>query len=212
MRLGCGSAMAGNREIKSATEKELVVCISGLAGTGKSTLAKKLAKKYKLRYYSGGDALKALAADKGYDSSSRGWWESPEGLSFLEKREKNPKFDKAVDDKLLEYAQQGRVLFDSWTMPWLLKTGFKIWLIASIERRAERIAKRDKIPINEALHVLKEKEARTKTIYKRLYGFALGEDFEPFDLVLDTDNLVAKEVFQILCKVIDNLVLSNEKS
>jgi cytidylate kinase len=203
--------MTRNEKVKSAPEKKIVVCISGMAGTGKSTLAKKLAKKYKLRYYSGGDALKALAANEGYDSSSRGWWESSEGLSFLEKREKNLKFDKAVDDKLLEYAQQGRVLLDSWTMPWLLKTGFKIWLVASVEQRAERIAKRDKISIEEALDVLKEKEARTKIIYKKLYGFTLGEDFEPFNLVLDTDNLNAGEVFQVLCMVMDNVVLKSER-
>ena len=181
-----------------------------MAGTGKSTLSQKLAEKYQLKYYSGGDALKALAAKEGYNSSSRGWWESPEGLSFLEKREKNLKFDKAVDDTLLEYAQQGNVLLDSWTMPWLLKTGFKIWLVASIEKRAERIAERDKITVKEALEVLKEKEARTKAIYKKLYGFALGEDFAPFNLVLDTDNLNAEEVFQVLSTVLDNVVLKNE--
>ena len=202
--------MSKNEKMKNTPEKKIVVCISGMAGTGKSTLAKKLAQKYKLKYYSGGDALKELAADEGYNSSSRGWWESPEGLSFLKKREKNLKFDKAVDDKLLEYAQQGNVLLDSWAMPWLLKTGFKIWLVASEEKRAERIAKRDKIAVKEALQVLKEKEARTKAIYKKLYGFTLGEDFDPFNLVLDTDNLDAGEVFQVLCMVMDNIVLKNE--
>jgi cytidylate kinase len=202
--------MTKNEKMESASKKKIVVCISGMAGTGKSTLAKKLAKKYNLRYYSGGDVLKELAKDEGYDSSIRGWWESPEGLSFLEKREKNLEFDKAVDEKLLEYAQQGRVLLDSWTMPWLLKTGFKIWLVASVEKRAERIAKRDRMPIKEALVVLKEKEARTKAIYKKLYGFRLGEDFGPFNLVLDTDNLNAGEVFQVLCMVMDNIVFKNE--
>jgi cytidylate kinase len=203
--------MSRNEKMKSTLEKKIVVCISGMAGTGKSTLAKKLAQKYKLKYYSGGDALKELAKDEGYNPSSRGWWESPEGLSFLKKREKNLKFDKAVDDKLLEYAQQGNVLLDSWAMPWLLKTGFKIWLVASEEKRAERIAKRDKIAVKKALQVLKEKEARTKAIYKKLYGFRLGEDLEPFNLVLDTDNLGAGEVFQVLCMVMDNVVLKNEK-
>lgn len=202
--------MTRNEKKKRAPEKKIVVCISGMAGTGKSTLAKKLAKKYELKYYSGGDALKELAKDQGYNSSSRGWWESPEGLSFLEKREKNFTFDKAVDEKLMEYAQQGHVLLDSWTMPWLLKTGFKIWLVASVEKRAERIAKRDRIPIGEALRVLQEKEARTKAIYKKLYGFTLGEDFEPFNLVLDTDSLNAEGVFQVLCMVMDNVALKSE--
>ena len=202
--------MTRNKKVQGAPEKRVVVCISGMSGTGKSTLSKKLAKKYKLRYYSGGDALKDLATEEGYDSSSRGWWESPEGLDFLEKREKNLKFDKAVDDKLLEYAQRGHVLLDSWTMPWLLKYGFKIWLLASVEKRAERIAKRDRIPLKKALLVLKEKEARTKNIYKKLYGFTLDEDFEPFNLVLDTDALSAKEVFQVLCTVMDNIILKSQ--
>jgi CMP/dCMP kinase len=196
--------MTDAEKLKSAEKR--IVCISGMAGTGKSTLAKKLAKKYNLRYYSGGDALKALAAEEGYNSSNNGWWESSEGLRFLEKREGDLKFDQAVDDKLLEYANEGSVLLDSWTMPWLLQTGFKIWLVASLEKRAERVAKRDKISMKEALRVLKEKEARTKTIYKKLYGFNLGEDFDPFDLVLDTDALNAGEVFQVLCMVLDNIV------
>ena len=201
--------MTKSEKTESASKKKLVVCISGMAGTGKSTLAKKLAEKYGLRYYSGGDALKELAAAEGYDSSSRGWWESPEGLRFLEKREQNHEFDKAVDNKLLEYAKQGCVLLDSWTMPWLLETGFKIWLIASEEKRAERIAERDKLPLKEAMQVLKEKEGKTKAIYKKLYGFTLGEDLEPFDLILDTDNLNAGEVFQTLSTVMDNVVLKN---
>src|SRR3989304_8909583 len=94
-------------QTKNAKEKKIVVCISGMAGTGKSTLAKKLAHKYGLKYYSGGDALKALAAEEGYDTSSHGFWESPDGLRFLDRREKDSRFDKAVDEKLLEYAKIG---------------------------------------------------------------------------------------------------------
>ena len=204
--------MSGKEKTKSANEKSLVLCVSGMAGTGKSTLAKKLAHKYGLKYYSSGDALKALAAEEGYDTSGRGFWESLEGLRFLERREKDSKFDEAVDEKLLEYAKIGNVLLDSWTMPWLVKSGFKIWLLASMEKRAERVAKRDKFTVEEALQMLKEKEAKTKAIYKQLYGFNLGEDFKPFDLVLDTDNLTAEEVFQVLCNVIENVILRKKSS
>jgi cytidylate kinase len=199
--------MAKHEETRIAPKKT-VICISGLAGTGKSTLSKKLAEKYHLRYYSGGDVLKELAKLEGYDVSVQGWWESPQGLKFLNERVNDPKFDKAVDDKLLEYAQQGNVLLDSWTMPWLMQGGFKIWLEASFEKRAARVAIRDGMTTAQAVEVLKEKEARTKAIYKALYGFVLGEDFKPFDFVLDTDNLSADEVFVVLCRVIDTVVLS----
>ncbi len=203
------SALNGKEE-GNYRRNSLVLCISGMAGTGKSTVSKKIAGKYGLKYYSGGDALKTLAAEEGYVASSRGFWESPEGLRFLKKREENSKFDKAVDEKLLEYAKEGNVLLDSWTMPWLVKSGFKVWLLASLEKRAERVAKRDKITVAEAQQMLKEKEAKTKAIYKQLYGFDLGEDFKPFDLILDTDGLNSEEVFQVLCNVIENVVMSKK--
>lgn len=190
------------------SDKKVVICVSGMAGTGKSTLTKKLAKKYNLKCYSGGDALKELAKEEGYDSSREGWWESPDGLRFLKERTNDPKFDRAVDAKLLQYAAQGNVLLDSWTMPWLLNDGFKIWLMASLEKRAARVAERDKMTVKEAFEVLEKKEAATKAIYKKLYGFILGEDFTPFDLVLDTDNLNADEVFEVLCRVIGNVVFA----
>jgi cytidylate kinase len=199
--------MSKNDKKKNTPEKKIVVCISGMAGTGKSTLAKKIAKKYNLKYYSGGDALKDLAVDQGYNSKSQGWWESSSGLEFLAKREQHLKFDKLVDKKLLEYAKKGNVLLDSWTMPWLLEYGFKIWLAASENKRTERIAKRDKLTKSQARKVLKEKEARTKNIYKKLYGFNLGKDFKPFHVILDTEKLNAKEVFKVLCQVMEKLIL-----
>jgi CMP/dCMP kinase len=201
--------MAKKERNCTAAAKRTVICISGMAGTGKSTLSKKLAEKYGLRYFSGGDVLKDLAKQEGYDVSVQGWWESPSGLNFLSKRVNDPKFDKEVDDKLLEYAQQGNVLLDSWTMPWLLKEGFKIWLEASFEKRAARVAIRDGMTVDRAFDVLKEKETRTIAIYKALYGFSLGEDLTPFDFILDTDNLSANEVFEVLCKVIDNVAFSS---
>jgi cytidylate kinase len=192
---------------QTKAENFVVLCICGLAGSGKSTLARGVAEKYRLCYYSGGDALMALALEQGYSSLERGWWESKEGLSFLEKRGKDPRFDEAIDRKQLEMAEKGNVVLDSWTMPWLLKKGFKIWLEASSEKRAQRIAGRDRISFDEALEALNQKEKQTRAIYRKMYGFSLGEDFEPFNFVLDTETLNAEEVFQVLCMVIENVVL-----
>ncbi|MGB9714056.1 MAG: (d)CMP kinase [Candidatus Bathyarchaeales archaeon] len=202
--------MAVTRKSGKTTKEPVVICISGMAGSGKSTVAKKLAERYGLKYYSGGEALKELAAEKGHKPFKHGWWESEEGICFIKERENDPKFDEVVDKKLMELAQKGNVILDSWTMPWLLKKGFKIWLEASLQKRAERIAKRDKITFQEALEAIKRKEEGTKAIYKKLYGFDLGTDFSPFHLILDTDNLATEEVFQVLCKVLDNIIFKSE--
>lgn len=188
----------------SEKRRKLIICISGMTGCGKSTVAKKLAEKYGLKYYSGGDALKALSVQAGYNPSKMGWWETEEGMRFLNERMQNPSFDRKVDEKLLEWAKEGGVVLDSWTMPWLLKLkSFKIWLEASEEVRAKRLAGRDGLTIDEALKTLKEKDGKTKAIYKKLYGFLLGEDLSPFDMILDVNKLSSEEVFQTISLVID---------
>ena len=195
--------------MKSCCEKQkekVVICVCGMTGCGKSTVAKRLAEKYGLRYFSGGNALKALALETGYKPAEIGWWETAEGMNFLQQRMEDPKFDKKVDEKLLELAKQGNIVLDSWTMPWLLKEGFKVWLKASPRVRAIRAAGRDGIRVEKALKVLKEKDEMTRVIYKGLYGFDLGNDFSPFNLILDTNGLDVYEVFHAVCLVVDRLV------
>ena len=84
-----------------------------------------------------------------------------------------------------------------------------MWLEASLKKRAERVAGRDRIDFEEALNALKHKEKQTKKIYKELYGFKLEEDFAPFDFILDTNNLNSEEVFRIVCMVMDNVVFKS---
>ena len=177
-----------------------------MTGSGKSTVARKLAEKYGLRYYSGGAVLKALAIEAGYKPVERGWWESEEGLRFLRQRSLDLSFDRQIDEKLVEVAKFGDVVLDSWTMPWLLKEGFKVWLECSEKVRARRLAERNGIDFQEALKALRDKEEQTKGIYCGLYGFALGEDFGPFDLVLDVTDLSVDEVLRAVCLVVDDLL------
>jgi cytidylate kinase len=187
-------------------KKKIVICISGMTGSGKSTVAKRLAEKYGLDYFSGGNALKILAQEEGYNSDVRGWWETAEGLNFLKQRMGDPAFDKKIDEKMLELAAEGNIVLDSWTMPWLLKEGFKVWLEASPQVRAKRVVTRDFISVEDALKALTEKDERTRQIYKSLYGFDLGHDLAPFNLVLATDELDADDIFYAVLLVTDRLV------
>ena len=182
-----------------------------MAGSGKSTVGKKIAEHYELRYFSGGDALKTLAIEAGYKPSEQGWWESEEGMNFLKERGRNPTFDKKVDEKLIAWGREGNVVLDSRTMPWLLNSGFKIWLEASPAVRAKRIAARDRLTYKHTLRTLEARDVATKQIYQNLYGFNLGEDFTPFDLILDVNQLSTEEVYETLTLVIDNLVKTQEE-
>jgi cytidylate kinase len=91
-------------------------------------------------------------------------------------------------------------------MPWLLDGGFKIWLEASPEVRAKRVVKRDGISVEEAVKAMKEKDEKTRAIYKSLYGFDLGRDLSPFNLILSTDELEPDEVFHAVKMVTDRLI------
>jgi cytidylate kinase len=182
-----------------------IISISGLTGSGKSTVAKMLAKKYGLKHLSGGDILKSFAVEAGYDPGGKDWWETDKGSEFLKKRMEDQSFDKRVDERLIRQAKRGNIVLDSWTMPWLLDEGFKVWLRASQPIRAQRTAKRDGLSVNNALEALKRKEEQTKKIYNNLYGFQLGVDFSPFHVILETDKLDINEVFHILTKVINGI-------
>lgn len=186
--------------------QRIVICFCGLAGCGKSTVAKKLAEEYALTYLSGGGALKTLAEEAGYTPTEVGWWETSEGMKFIQQRMNDPKFDKMVDEKLIELAKHGNVILDSWTMPWLLDHGFNVWLEASFPIRAERVAKRDGINEKTASNILARREERTRRIYHDFYGFNLGQDFGPFSLILDTNELAIDEVLQTIRLVLNRLV------
>jgi len=182
--------------------KRIVICISGLAATGKSTLAKRLAGSLNLRYVSGGDGLKMLAVERGYRPGGREWWETEDGMRFLEERLRNPEFDKLVDQKLIELAKAGDVVIDSWVLPWLYRGGFNIWLKAKTEVRAERMARRSGISVEEARRLLEKRDSESIELYKKLYGIEVGRDFEPFHLVLDTSDLDESAVYRIVLQAV----------
>ena len=82
-------------------------------------------------------------------------------------------------------------------MPWLCKKGFKIWLHASPSVRAKRVAQRDKLEEKKVLEKIIERDKKTAGLYRKIYGFSIGEDLTPFQLVINSDNLKEKEVFEI---------------
>ena len=173
------------------------IIISGPPAIGKTTIAKGLAKEFDLIHLSGGDILKELAEEMGFETKGDDWWDTQEGINFLSHRQKNSEFDKNVDDKLKKLFSQGNVVITSYTLPWLVKGGVKIWLAGSKENSAQRMITRDNLPKNNALEIVQKRYDENKVIYRTLYGFVFGEDLSVFDKIIETDGLNAEQVLEI---------------
>ena len=102
------------------------IVISGPPAVGKTTVAKGLAEEFNLKYLSGGDVLKEMAKEQGFDSEGDDWWDTEDGMKFLNQREENPEFDKKLDARLTKLFDEGNMVITSYTLPWLIKDGIKI--------------------------------------------------------------------------------------
>lgn len=189
--------------------EKIAIIVSGFAGSGKSTLAENLARHFGLKCVHASDVLKQMlekdieSIDLGKTAGGTGWWESEDGKKFMKQRIADGTLDRILDKKLLETIQQGNVVVDSWTMPWLSKAGYKIWLNTSIDERAKRVSERDSLPIEEVKKKIAERDIETAQIYEKLYGFQMGKDLTPFNLVLNTDSMEIGEVFEKAIKAIE---------
>ena len=125
-----------------------------------------------------------------------GFWESDQAMKYNQERLGHLDWDKLVNEKLYEIAKEGNVVFDSWTMPWMYPSGFKIWLKVSLEERINRMMGRDGFSYQEARERIEQKEKQTTEIFKKAFGFEFGKDMTPFHAVIDTTPLAAAEVLQ----------------
>ncbi len=178
------------------------VIISGMPASGKTTVARKVAANFRLTYLCGGDILKEMAISRGYKPSGEEWWDTEMGMKFLEERKKSHHFDHEVDERIVQMIEQGGVVVTSPTAPWIVKKAVKIWLKASPEFRARRLASRDKIVFTQALKIVKKRDYENIKLYKQIYGFKIGEDLSIFNLVLDTDDISRSDVIDIVCYTI----------
>ncbi|MBT3328508.1 MAG: AAA family ATPase [Nitrosopumilus sp.] len=182
------------------------IVISGPPAVGKTTVAKGLAKEFNLQYLSGGDVLKEMAKEHGFNSDGDDWWDTEDGMKFLNQREQNSEFDKNLDKKLTDLFNQGGMVITSYTLPWLIQNGVKIWLEGSHESSTQRMQSRDNMSSENAYHITKDRFDKNKALYKKLYGFNFGDDKDVFDVIINTDNLTANQVIDVTTETVRKLL------
>jgi len=170
----------------------IIVC--GMPAVGKTTVAKLIASTLGVPLVGGGDILKEIAIEQGYKATGDDWWDTDEGMKFLEKRKGSSKFDKEVDARLLKKVERGDVVITSYTVPWLAKKGIKVWLSGTPSSRSVRMAKRDSSTPEESLRIIAKRDEENYVLYRKLYKIEFGRDLSPFQLVVGTDGVAAEKV------------------
>src|SRR5438309_3404071 len=130
-----------------------------------------------------------MAKEQGFVTDREDFWDTNAGMNFLSIRKGNPEFDREVDEKLKKIFLNDHVIITSYTLPWLVRDGVKIWLAGSQEASAKRMTIRDHISIESALEIVKKRYEENKMLYKKLYGFNFGDDLSVFDTAINTDGL-----------------------
>lgn len=180
------------------------IIISGPPAIGKTTIARGLAKEFNLKYLSGGDVLKEMAKEEGFQTERDDFWDTEAGMKFLNMRKGNSEFDKIVDEKLKKIFLTEDVVITSYTLPWLVNDGIKIWLAGSQEISAKRMTTRDHISYESACDIVKKRYEENKMIYRKLYGFNFGDDLSVFDEVINTDGLGPGQVLEFATNAVKN--------
>lgn len=172
-----------------------VIAISGKPGAGTSTIARKLAERLKLNYFSPGEFNKSHAklANKETDKALEVW---------KTKKGKSKEFHKLTDDIQMEKAKKGNIVICGKLSIWMLKdvTNYKIWIDCSLEERAKRASGRDRAGIKETKKKLKEKLETERKEWKRIYGFDYLDQREMADIVIDSTNLNEEETLERIIK------------
>ena len=108
--------------------------VSGPPAVGKTTVAKALGEKFNLQYVSGGDVLKEIASECGFNTSGDDWWDTSDGLKFLKIRSENDEYDRRVDEKLAKAYNAGGAVMTSYVDPPSHLVRSTVWYSLSLPR------------------------------------------------------------------------------
>ncbi len=166
----------------------MLITLSGLPGSGTSTLGRKIASELGLAHLDGGTVFRSLAAERGHTLAE-----------FLAVAEGDETVDRALDARLEARAREGDVLLESRLAGWLVTRAdlpaLRIWLACDDEERARRVAARDGGDPTAALAQNAHREASEHTRYRTYYAIDLA-DLSVYDLVLDSTTAGPAELLE----------------
>jgi cytidylate kinase len=159
------------------------ISITGILGSGKSTVCKELTGRYGFRYFSTGVIQRELAVKMGMST-----------YELNKYSETHPEIDGLIDGELINLSDSpDDIVIDS-RMAWhFVKDTFKVYLLTDETVAAERVMRAQRGPSEryadtaQAREFLKARRVSENLRYKQTYGVDC-DDLTNFDLVIDTTN------------------------
>ena len=199
IRIPCPKMAVGGLHHDSQDDRiletnNMIITISGPAGSGKSTIAGLLAEKLELSNIDVGGVFREKAAEKKMNI-----------VQFSDYRKEHPEIDKEIDLAVIKKCQEqeeGCVL-QGRLSAWMTKEhgidAVRIWIDASPQVRAERIVNREGGDPQETLKATDHRDKNDWQNYKENYGIDLN-DLSVYDIVVPTDDLTIDEVVSFILK------------
>ena len=166
----------------------MIIAISGFTGSGKNTLGEMLAKELGYRLVC--PTFKDLAKEEGITL-----------MEFQMKAAKDPDIDKKFDAVLKKQAT-GNCVVTTWLGAWMVDADVRIRVFAPLKTRAERIAKRDGMTLDEAMKHVKARDDQNIKRYKKVYGIDIESD-DVFDACLNAGIYKPEELKAIALAIIE---------
>lgn len=162
------------------------VTVGGLAGTGTSTLCRRLADRLGLPYVYTGGLFRDEATRRGLTLGQ---------LSDLTRQDET--IDRALDDRQVELLAGGGLILEGRMAGWLARRhglhALTVWVVCDEDERLRRITERDGGDIETQRARTRAREASERDRYRRYHGAEI-DDVDVYDLVLDSTDASPDEL------------------
>jgi len=172
------------------------ITVSGLPGSGTTSLSHYLAEKHGFTMISAGEVFRQLAKEHNMELAA-----------FGRLAESDPAFDRMIDARQKEIARdRDNIIVEGRLSGWMVDNpDLKIWLYAPVDCRIKRIAFRDQTADEEtAQRLTLEREKCEAGRYRSYYGIDIG-DLSVYHLILDSEHWDVEGLGAIVDTAIDRL-------
>ncbi len=177
---------------------EMRITISGPPGSGTTTVARKLSEKLGFPMISAGEVFRRLAREHGMSLEE-----------FSRYAENNPEIDNLVDQRQKEEAMKLEdVVVEGRLSGWMVPAELKVWIYADEDVRYQRIARREKKPLEIVRQETKLREEIEKRRYMKIYGIDI-EDKRLYHLMINSGRFSADHIADIILRAAE--LVENEE-